>query len=412
MKTRRVVITGMGAVSPYGAGCDVLWKGLINNVCTIKALEPVKMQGLHFKNASLVPELNIKIIPRELRRAMSPMSIYACLSAWEALAQAGISLDNIPQGLGVCASSTLGSTQALEDFFREYIETGDIESVRSTVFFKVMSHTVASNIAMACGLDGSLFAPCAACASGLLSIGMAYENIAFGKDEYILAGAADEFHVLTSATFDRLGAASHEENPLTASRPFDKDRDGLVIGEGAGILFLESLESAQMRNATILAEITGFATQCSPKSIASPDEDTMSICMSRALKNASLTIKDIDYVNAHATATIVGDRAEAQAIASVFGKVSVPVSSLKGYMGHTLAASGVLESIASVYMLREHLIIPNRNLQNPDPDCAHLHLVQEIEKKELRHVIKNSFALGGVYASLIISSYVPDITLI
>ena len=151
MKTRRVVITGMGAVSPYGAGCDALWNGLKNNVCTIKALEPVNMQGLHFKTASLVPELNSKVIPRDLRRAMSPMSVYAVLSAWEALEQAGLSLDDLPPSLGVCASSTLVSAQALEDFFREYIETGDIESVRSTVFFKIMSHSVASNIAMEIG---------------------------------------------------------------------------------------------------------------------------------------------------------------------------------------------------------------------------------------------------------------------
>ncbi len=404
MQTRRVVITGMGAVSPYGAGSEVLWNGLTNNICTIKPLDPVHMSGLHFKNASLVPEINSKIIPRELRRAMSPMSVYAVLSAWEALAQAGLSLDDLPPNLGVCASSTLGSAQALEDFFREYIQTNDIESVRSTVFFKVMSHSVASNIAMACGLDGPLLAPCAACASGLLSIGMAYENIALGKEDYMLAGAADEFHILTSATFDRLGAASHEENPLIASRPFDKERDGLVIGEGAGVLFLESLESAQKRNATILAEISAFTTQCSSKSIASPDVNTMQMCMSKTLKNASLNVEDIDYVNAHATATLAGDLAEAKAIEALFGN-HVPVSSLKGYMGHTLAASGALEMIASIYMLQEGLIVPNHNLQNPDPACAHLNLLQKTEKKQLKHIIKNSFALGGVYAALILSSY-------
>jgi len=407
VKKRRVVITGMGAVSPYGVGCDIFWNGLINNICTIKALDPVQMVGLHFKNASLVPDINANIIPRNLRRAMSPMSIYACLSAWEALAQAKIPLDDIPPNLGVYAASTLGSTQALEDFFREYIEEGDIESVKSMVFFKIMSHTVARSIAMACGLSGQLIAPCAACASGLLSIGMAYDSIASGNEDCILAGAAEEFHILTSATFDKLGAASHEENPLIASRPFDKDRDGLVIGEGAAIVLVESLEHAQNRNATILAEISSFVTRCSAKSIALPDAHAMQICMDKALKNASLTTKDIDYVNAHATATIAGDMAEAKAIADLFGK-DVPVSSLKGYMGHTLAASGALEAIASIYMLLEHLIIPNYNLVNPDPDCAHLNFLQQTEKKELRHIMKNSFALGGVYASLILSSYIPD----
>lgn len=406
MEKRRVVITGMGAISPYGAGCDALWNGLTSNVCTIKALEPVSMKGLHFKNASLVPTIDAKLIPRGLRKTMSPMSIHACLAAWEAVAHAGISLDAIPPRFGVCASSTLGSTHALEDFFREYVETNDIESVRSTEFFKFMSHTVASNVAMACGLNGRLLAPSAACASGLLSIGMAYENIASGKEDYTLAGAADEFHLSVVAIFDRLGAASYEENPDIASRPFDKDRDGLVIGEGAAFLLLESLECAQNRKATILAEISGFSTMCSTKSIASPDEHTMQLCMLEALKNASFAPSDIDYVNAHATATVAGDVAEAKAIAGIFGN-HVPVSSLKGYMGHTLATSGALESIASIYMLLEQLLIPNYKLENPDPDCAQVYLLQQTEKKHLQHIIKNSFALGGIYASLIISSYVP-----
>ncbi len=404
MNKRRVVITGMGAVSPYGSGCDNLWNGLKNGLCPIQKLDEEEVKDLPFKNAGIVPKLNEKIIPREIRRAMSPMSIYACLAAWEAIEMAGYTLDNLPENLGVCASSSLGSTFALEDFFREYIENKSIDSVRSTVFFKVMSHTIATNISMACKLNATLLAPSAACATGLISMGMAYEDIAYGKEECMLAGAGDEYHLLTSATFDKLNAASHTLDPQKSSRPFDSKRDGLIISEGAGIVFLESLESALARKAIIYAEISGYATKASSTNIAFPDTDIMSQCMEKSLKTASLSIEDINYINAHATATRAGDEAEAKAI-EILCKNKIPVSSLKGYMGHTLAASGVLESIASVYMLNENLLLANHNLDEIDANCKNINLLLENKEQELQHVLKNSFALGGIYASLIISKY-------
>ncbi len=404
MEKRRVVITGMGAVSPYGKDCNTLWNGLKSNVCALQALDSEKTKNVNFKNAGIVPKLNEKIIPREVRRAMSPMSIYATLAAWEAIEMAGYTLENLPENLGVCASSSLGSTFALEDFFREYIENDNIESVRSTVFFKVMSHTIATNISMACKLNATLLAPSAACATGLVSMGMAYEDIAYGKEECMLAGAADEYHILTSATFDKLGAASYALDPQKASRPFDKGRDGLVISEGAGIVFLESLESAKKRNATIYAEVSGYATKASSTNIAFPDSHIMSQCMEKSLKSAKLNKEDINYINAHATATLAGDVAEAQAIEILF-KNTVPTSSLKGYMGHTLAASGALESIASVFMLQENLLLPNFNLDEIDPLCNNIKLLQEKSEQEVTHILKNSFALGGIYASLILSKY-------
>ncbi len=404
MEKRRVVISGMGAVSPYGSGCKAMWEGLLHAHCPIQTLDPEKTQNVPFKNAGLVPKLNEKIIPREIRRAMSPMSIYSTLAAWEAIAMAGYTLDNLPENLGVCASSSLGSTFALEDFFREYIETGSIESVRSTVFFKVMSHTIATNISMACKLNATLLAPSAACATGLVSMGTAYEAIACGREECMLAGAADEYHILTSATFDKLGAASYALDPKTASRPFDSNRDGLIISEGAGVVFLESLESAQRRNAPIYAEISGYATKASSKNIAFPDTEIMAQCIQKTLDDAKLEAHEIDYINAHATATKAGDIAEAQAIEIIF-KNKKPVSSLKGYMGHTLAASGVLESIASVYMLQKNILLPNVNLDSIDPLCANIFLLQEKKELNIQHIMKNSFALGGIYASLVLSKY-------
>lgn len=404
MEKRRVVITGLGAVSPYGLGHTALWDGLTQNICSLTQLTEEEAKKFNFKCAGKVPPFNEKVIPREIRRAMSPMSIYACLSAWEALADAGYTLENLPHNLGVCASSTLGSTFALEDFFREYILHGNIDSIKTSVFFKVMSHTVATNIAMACKLQSSLLSLSAACATSLVSIGQAYESILLGKEECMLAGGADEYHVLTSATFDKLGAASYSSDAQQASRPFDEQRDGLVISEGAGIVFVESLESALKRKAHIYAEIKGYTSLCSSKNIAFPDSEVMAQCMRKSLAQAEMEASQIDYINAHATATKAGDIAESQAIGKVFSS-DTPVSSLKGFMGHTLAASGVLELIASIKMMQSSLLIPNFNLNKVDKECAALLFLRKQEKKEITTIMKNSFALGGIYASLVFSKY-------
>ena len=343
MRGRRVVVTGMGAVSPFGEGVPAMYEGVRENRCALSPLPEYKLEGLSCRVAGLVPPLQEKRIPRELRRSMSPMSIFACLAAWEALTTAGLGT-RPEQRMGVAVGSTVGSPTMLHEFFEMFLREHSVESMRSTVFFKVMSHTVAANVALACGCAGRTLAPAAACASGLMSLCLGYEAIAAGREELMLCGGADEFHLLTSATFDRLGAASHTEDPDCASRPFDADRTGIVCGEGAGILLLESLESAQARNAPILAEIRGAAMASSPGSIAQPDADAIADCMRRTLDDAGVQPQDVAYVNAHATATEFGDMAEGQAIEAVFGQ-STPVSSFKGHLGHTMAASGALESI-------------------------------------------------------------------
>lgn len=216
----------------------------------------------------------------------------------------------------------------------------------------------------------------------------------------MLCGGADEFHLLTSATFDRLGAASHIEDPDCASRPFDAERTGIVCGEGAGILLLESLESALARNAPILAEIRGAAISSSPGSIAQPDAAAIAGCMRRTLDDAGVQPQDVAYVNAHATATEFGDIAEGQAIEAVFGS-SVPVSSFKGHLGHTMAASGALESILCIEMLQSSTYFPTRGLRNPDARCGNLNHMCEHLHKPSGLVLKNSFALGGCNCTII-----------
>lgn len=403
MRGERVVITGMGAVSPYGGGVECMVRGLRRNACALSPLPEQEAEGLCCRVAGRVPPVDAKRIPRELRRSMSPMSVFACLAAWEALEQAA--LPPAPQTrTGVAVGSTLGSPGTLQDFFSLFLHEGNMDSARSTVFFKVMGHSVAANVAQACGCTGRMLAPSMACSSGLAAICLGYEAIAAGREEIMLCGGADEFHPLVPATFARLGAASEEADPRQASLPFDKKRAGLVCSEGAGILVLESLRSAQARNAPVLAEVLGAALLSSPGSIAHPDAEAIGECMRQALDDAGIGAESVGYVNAHATATESGDMAEGRAIEKLFGP-KVPVSSLKGHMGHTMAASGALESILCVAMLRDGLYAPTRGLHDPDPRCGNPgHFFAPLRSRNSL-VLKNSFALGGCHCSIVLDMF-------
>jgi 3-oxoacyl-[acyl-carrier-protein] synthase II len=381
--------------------------GVRGHACALCPLPEYRLQGLSCRVAGLVPPLDERRIPRDLRRTMSPMSVFACFAAWEALEQAGFGRNPALPRIGVAVGSTLGSPQVLHEFFEMFLRELSVENMRSTVFFKVMGHTVAANVALACGCGGRTLAPAAACASGLMGICLGYEAIAAGREDLMLCGGADEFHLLTAATFDRLGAASHEADPASASRPFDMSRSGIVCGEGAGVLLLESLESALARKARVLAEIRGCSMVSSPSNIAHPDARAIADCMRQALHDASLSPHAVGYVNAHATATEYGDIAEGQAIQELFG-ARVPVSSMKGHMGHTMAACGALESIICIEMLRESVYFPTLRLQNPDARCGNIAHLTSPARLGKTPVLKNSFALGGCNCTVIFDTFHED----
>lgn len=412
MQMKRVVITGTGAVSPYGKGSKALYEALLagrSGVARVAALDDVP--GLAPRVAGLVGDaaggVDVTEIPRKHRRSMSRMSMYALLAAQEAILQADLP-ESVLQGgrCGLIIGSTLGSVETIEEFFRQYLSEHSVEQMKSMLFFRVMGHSVAANVAQALGLTGRVVAPSAACSTGCQAIGLAYETIACGWQDIMLCGGADEYHPLTTATFDLMLAASsaYNDDPHRTPRPFDLKRDGVVCSEGAGVLALESLESARARNATILAEIAGFASTTDPSSIANPDPVPVYACMRQALERAGLEPGDISYVNAHATATVQGDIAESRAIAMLFGN-AMPVSSLKGHMGHTMAASGALESIACVSMLREQTLIPTMNLDQPDPECGGINLLRDIRRGPVSAILKNNFALGGVNCCLVLRDY-------
>lgn len=398
MNRERVVITGVGAVSPFGTGADRLWQSLLRGECGIVDMpgrEAIK--GLEAAVAGLVPGVDPKAVPRVHRRTMSRMGIFAYMAALEALS----GMPDYPSDMGLAVGGTMGSPDTMVDFFREYLGQSGFGTIRSTTFFKLMGHGVASSLALALGLTGRVVAPSAACAAGVVAVGDAYESIASGRQSVVLCGGAEEFNVLTAATFDHIQAASHNRDPKAASRPFDAARDGVVCGEGAGFLLVENRERAKARGADIWAEIVGYASNCSPRNLVYPDESAILECMALCLDDAGIKPGEVGAVNAHATATVDGDRAEGRAIASLLGR-SVPVCGLKGQLGHTMAASGSLELIACLRMMREGVILPNYNLADADPECGGIRLPMERIAGPVDVLLKNSLALGGINVSMLL----------
>jgi len=411
MALKRVVITGMGAVSPFGRGSELLIEALFAGRSAVTALSDLaQVGGMRCRVAALVPELDPKEVPRKFRRSMTDLSVYATLACHDALAQAGLGEAERASGrMGVVLGSTIGSPGTIQEFFADYLTDFSLERMRSTLFFQIMNHSCAANVAQALGITGRILAPSAACSTGCQAVGYGYEMVALGKQDMILCGGSDEFHPLTAATFDVMNAVSthYNDRPTLTPRPFDRDRDGVVCAEGCGVLLLESLDSARARGATILAEVIGFACVTDTSNIANPNAESMQRCMRLALHEAGVAADAVDYVNAHATATEQGDVAEAEAIHAVFGG-DVPVSSLKGHLGHTMAASGSIELIGTVGMFARKELVPTLNLDHVDPACAMIRHVQPGEQVPLQLAVKNNFALGGVNASLVLRRFTDD----
>ncbi|MCF8068352.1 MAG: beta-ketoacyl-[acyl-carrier-protein] synthase family protein [Desulfobacterales bacterium] len=405
----RVFITGMGAISPFGSGVDVLVDAIKNNKSAMRNMTAEWQKHLSDLEcnvgAPLSEAINKKDIPRTFRRTMGPTAQMAYLAAKEALSASGIPDELKNSGrMGVVFGSTTGSVEAMSDFFKNYFENSSMKNIGSGTFFKIMSHTVAANLAHAFGLSGRMFSTDSSCTSSTQAIGLAFESVRSGIQDAIICGGSDELHPLVSGSFDLVYASSYKYNdrPEMTPRPFDKDRDGTVCGSGAGCLVLESESSARERGANCIAEILGFASFVDPGSMAQSNSDTIARCIESALKDADIDKKQICYANAHATGTLQGDAAEAEGLRKVFGDEAFPVSSLKGYMGHTAGASGVLELSACLRAITEKTLIPTRNLDKPAEDCKGIaHLLQPSPFNG-EFFIKNSFGFGGTNAVLIL----------
>lgn len=402
---RRVVVTGMGMVTPLGHDPAAAFQEVLDGhsgVVRMTAFDHIADLGTRI--AAPVRDFEPERIARKHRRSMARMAQFAATATADALKSAAFPMDTLASGrVAVCAGSTTGSPDAMEEFWREFLTSNSIRSIPSTSFLRVMSHTVASHIALAFGITGAIHSPCCACAASNQAVGLGADLIRFGRADSVIAGGADELSVLSAATFDvvRAGCRGHGDAPHTRPAPFDRSRDGVVCAEGAAIVVLEELEQARARGAPILAEILGYGESCDATHMSSPEAHGMASAIERALTDAKLTAKDIDYVCAHATGTTVGDAAEADATYRLFGG-DTPVSSLKGHLGHMLAACGSTELILCIEAIRRSIVPQTLNLT--DPDVAPLLLPQAPLERKLQRIVSNNFAFGGINASLVIGA--------
>lgn len=401
---RRVVVTGMGLRSPIGNDVTELSAALREGRSGIRAMpEWAELEGMRARVAGTVEQgVDPAAIPRNNRRSMGRVGILAALAARDAWRDAGLTPEELRSPrVGVAFGSTAGSVQSEQEFMQQLIREKSLIGLQSSLYLQFMTHTCAANLAVFAGVQGPVIATCSACTSGSQGIGVGYQQILLGQAEVMLAGGAEEMHFAAGAIFDVLRATSGCEDPARTPRPFDADRDGLVVSEGAGCLVLEEYERARRRGARIHAELLGYGSSCNGVHMTNSDPEGIRLAMVGALRDAGLSPDAIEYVNAHATATDVGDRAEAEATHQVLG-AKVPVSSIKGHLGHTLGAAGALESIATILMLEEGFLVHTRNLERPDPALLPLdHVTGAPRGQRIRRAMNNNFAFGGINTSLI-----------
>ena len=404
MNTRRVAVTGIGGITAFGRD----WQSI---QAAFKAEKnAVKYMDWRERFPELEAQLGAPIEnyappkhwTRKQLRSMGRVS-YLCVDAAEqALADAGLLGDeSITDGrMGVACGSSSGSTKDIGDV-GELLLTGTSRNFSANTYVRMMPHTTAANIGIFFGLKGRIIPTSSACSSGSQGIGYAYEAIKYGMIDMMLAGGGEEFCPSEVYVFDSLYAASRRNGePEKTPRPYDVNRDGLVIGEGAGIFVLEELEHAKRRGAKIYAELVGYGANSDGSHVTQPQKETMQKCMELALQDAGITPDKIGYVNGHGTATEKGDIAETLATEAVFG--FVPISSQKSYLGHTLGACGALEAWFSIEMMNGGWFAPTLNLNDIDPRCGKVdYILSGGREIETDYVMSNNFAFGGVNTSLV-----------
>ncbi len=405
MSAVRVVVTGMGGVTALGdSWADVEKRLRARQNAVERMTDWDRYEMMHTRLAAPVKHFEAQTYyPRKMTRSMGRVSLLALRATELALQQAGLRNDpTISDGrMGIAYGSSSGSVEPVR-VFGNMLESGSMQGVTSTSYIQMMPHTAAVNVGLYFGLKGRVIPTSSACTSGSQAIGYAFESIRAKREAMMVAGGAEELSAPGAAVFDTLFATSTKNDaPATTPRPFDKQRDGLVVGEGAATLVLEDLEHAKARGAKPLAEIVGFATNSDGVHVTQPDDGQQARAMNLALADAGVPASVIGYVSAHGTATDRGDAAEARATAKVLGG-SVPVASLKSYVGHTLGACGAIEAWWTIEMMRGQWFAPTINLDTPDPECEGLdHIRGEGRRLDIEYAMKNNFAFGGINTSLV-----------
>ncbi len=402
----RVVVTGCGGLTALGHDWPTIRKALKAGRSGVRYMsEWDDIQSMNTRLAAPVADFELpEHYSRKRCRSMGPVAKMSTRATELALIDAGLLDDPVLTGgaCGIAYGACAGSARDVVAFGLLGAER-NIRHINAGSYVRMMSHTGAVNISLFFGITGRVIPSASACTSGSQAIGFACEAIQTGRQKVMLAGGGEELSIGTTGAFDRLFATStRNDDSGTSPRPFDRDRDGLVIGEGAATLVLEDLEHARERGATILAEVVGFATNADGAHVTQPNEETISRVMRMALADAGLEAGDIGYISAHATATDRGDVVEARATREVFGD-GVPISSLKGHFGHSLGACGSLEAWLGICMMHDGWFAPTLNLEHVDPDCAGLdHITGAGRTLDVDCFMSNNFAFGGINTSLIL----------
>ena len=406
---QKVVITGMGVLAPNGNSVIEFWDSLINGKSGINPITYFDTEGYPVKIAGELTNFNSEdyLEPSSIRK-LDLFSIFALVAAEEAIASAKINLNKIDlHRAGVILGTGVGGIHTLEEQKTVLLNRGPR---RVSPFFvpKMIANIAAGQVAIKWGLKGPNQTITTACSSATDAIGIATRLIQSGDADIIVTGGSEaSITPLTVAGFANMKALSRNDDYQTASRPFDKNRDGFVLGEGAGILVIESLEHAKKRNAQILAQISGYGSTNDAFHITQPQQSGAVLAMQKAIQNSGFSLSEIDYINAHGTSTRLNDKNESNAIKEVFGKhaYSLKISSTKSMTGHLLGASGAIESIASVLAIQNNMAPPTINYSTPDPDCDLNYISNESLSFPIDTVISNSFGFGGHNAVILFNSW-------
>lgn len=405
MSLRKVVVTGLGIVSSIGVGCEAVLQALKQGKSGIVSEPEFIEKGMRSQIAGLV-NLDFKEhIDRRILRFMGDAAAYAYIAMKEAISQAGLTEDQVSnERTGLFVGSGGGDTAAIVDA-ADTLRTRGIRRVGPYAVPKAMSSTTSANLATAFKIKGASLTVSSACSTSAHCIELACDEIMLGRHDIMFAGGGESANWSISCLFDGMGALSknYNETPEKASRPYDADRDGFVIGAGGGILVLESEEHAKARGANILAEVVGFGATSDGYDMVAPSGEGAMRCMKLALKDCPYPI---DYINTHGTSTVLGDIKELEAIAAVFGDKRPPISSTKSMTGHALGAAGVNEAIFSILMMRNDFIAPSINIDKLDERCLGFDIVANVARScKLETVMSNSFGFGGTNASIILRKY-------
>ncbi len=406
---RRVVVTGMGGVTALGHDWPTIKENMMNGITATRHMpEWCDIDGMHTQLAAPLKTLpDTSHWTRKKTRTMGPVAQYAVYATEQALKDANLLDDPVIQSgrTGIAYGSSFGSPGPMAEFC-DLLFKRSIKKLTSTSYLRMMGHTTAVNIGLFFGIKGRIIPSSTACTSGSIAIGYAAEAIRYGKQDIMIAGGAEELCPSMASVFDVLYATSTcNDRPDLTPRPYDRDRDGLVIGEGSTTLILEEYEHAKARGATIYAELVGFGTNLDGSHATQPSAPTMEKAMNLALEDAGLSSDQIGFISGHGTATEFGDITETIATHTIF-QDKVPFHSLKSYYGHTLGACGSMEAWLAIEMMRCGWFAPTANLTNVDERCAPLDFIMDtgIEKGrhiDVEYVMNNNFAFGGINTSLI-----------